>query len=260
MTFPARGSFVKLGKGSLLLDLLDDNGQPEGLEFLGNANSISISAEVTDVELFSSTEKSGALIDRAVLRTAYSLSVSLNEFTLNNLKLFLKGEDNVVQQAAQSQESVTITGAKVGKYYETGFRRITSVVVNQGSLGPFVEGTDYEVNSEFGIIRILPGGTITDDDDLTVAFEAPAVQINQVRIARKASSVGRLLYLADDANNSGAAAKDRLEVWKVDVAPDGELNFVGDDYGAFSLSLAVLSDAENHPNDPYGTLDRIGTQ
>ena len=132
MPFPARGSFTKLGKGSLFLDLFDDNGVPEGLEFLGNANSIAISAEVTDTELYSSTERSGALIARAVLRTSYTLTVSLNEYTLNNLKLFLKGEDNIVQQAAQSQESVQFT-VKQGKYYETGFRKIANVTVMQGT-------------------------------------------------------------------------------------------------------------------------------
>lgn len=257
MPFPARGSYVKLGKGSLLLDIYDDSGNLQGYNFVGNANSVSLSAEVEDVELFSSTEASGPLIDRAVLRTSYTLTVSLNEFTMKNLELFLKGESASKAQAIVSQETVNFLSVVQGRYYDVGYRQITDVVVMQGT-DTMVEGVDYSLNSEFGVVSVIVGGGIADGDDIAVTFAAPALTINQVRLSRKSSATAKLLYLADDANTQGTSAKDRLEVWKVDVAPDGELNLIGDDYGAFSLTMAILSDSENHPNDPFGTLDRVG--
>lgn len=256
MPFPARGSNVKLGKGSLFLDLFDDAGLPTDLQFLGNANSISISAEVTDAELFSSTEASGALIDRAVLRTSYTLTVSLNEFTLTNMKLFLKGDDATKAQTVQSQETAQFTNVTPGRFYETGFRQITNVTVMTGT-DTLVDGTDYVLNSEFGIIETRVGAGIGQGDTLDVTFEAPALTIDQVRVQTKASTVARLLYLADDANTLGASSKDRLEIWRVDVAPEGDLNLISEEYGSFSLTMAVLSDTENHPTDPFGVLERV---
>jgi hypothetical protein len=258
MPFPARGENVKLGKGSLLMALLDANDDENGFDFAGNATSVAISSEITTQELYSSTEKTGALIDRARTRVKYTLTVGgLNEFTLFNLKMFLAGTDNAKSQGSDASVDKTLTNVKVGKYYDLGARRITGVTAVNGS-DPLVSGTDYELNAEFGIFRILPDSIlVADDDDPVVSFSQPALTIDQVRIARSGANVCHLLYLADDANSQGDAAKDRLEVWRVDVAPDGEMNLISEDYGAFSLTMAILSDATNHPNDPYGTLDRI---
>lgn len=258
MPFPARGENVKLGKGSLMLALLDAQDNENGFDFAGNATSVAISSEITTQELYSSTEKTGALIDRARTRVKYTVTVGgINEFTLFNLKMFLAGTDNPKSQASGSSVDVTLTNVKVGKYYDLGSRQITAVTAINGS-DPLVAGTDYEVNTEFGIFRILPGSIlVVDNDDPIVSFNRPALTIDQVRIARSGANVCHLLYLADDANSQGDAAKDRLEVWRVDVAPDGEMNLISDDYGAFSLTMAVLSDASNHANDPYGTLDRV---
>lgn len=41
------------------------------------------------------------------------------------------------------------------------------------------------------------------------------------------------------------------------LAPEGEMNVISEEYASYSLTMSVLSDAPNHPNDPFGTLDRI---
>jgi hypothetical protein len=121
-----------------------------------------------------------------------------------------------------------------------------------------VEGTDYKLNTEFGIFQVLEGAThVEEGDDIHYSVEQPELEITQIRVNRKASQQARLLYLADDANTLGKSAKDRLEVWRVNVAPDGDLNLISDEHGAFSLTMAIVDDSANHPNDPYGTLDRI---
>ena len=39
--------------------------------------------------------------------------------------------------------------------------------------------------------------------------------------SRNSAPVCHLLYLADDANQDGDAARDRLEIWRVALAPEG---------------------------------------
>jgi hypothetical protein len=154
---------------------------------------------------------------------------------------------------------VQIENVVKGKFYELGARQVENVVLVIGTV-TLVSGTDYTLNTEFGIFKILPGSTHVSDagtDDIEATFEQPELDIDQIRINKEASQECRLLFLADDANTSGVAAKDRLEVWRVNVAPDGELGLISDEYGAFSLTAAIMDDSANHPDDPYGTLDRI---
>jgi len=251
-SFFARGENVKLGKGALFLDIDGD-----GYEFIGNANSIAMSADVTTAELFSSTEEAGSIVDRTRTRIRYTVTPSINEYTLRNLQLFLAGELGTKNQSSNATDTFNISDVVQGRYYDVGARQITGVSVTKGS-DALTEGTDYEVNGEFGVVHIFasaPG--VADGDDLVVHFSTPAKAIKQVNIAVSGQITAKLLYLADDANNSANPAKDRLELWKVDIQPDGELNLISDDYGAFSLQMTVLGDSTNHPTQPYGTLDRI---
>lgn len=261
MPFSARSENVKLGKGSFMIGLWENNAAPSAFDFAGNCNSVSMSADVTKAELFSSTEKSGSLIDSRPLRTAYNIAISMNEFTKENLALFLLGELAVETQDVNASYEITISDIEIGKYYPLGKRRLSDVEVTPGSGGstPLVAGTDYEINTEFGWIRFLGGGHVNEGDAASVQGSAPALTFNRIRIAQNSSPVAKLHFLCDDANNEGAAAKDELEVWKASVAPDGELNFISDEHGAFSLTFSVLSDATNHPNDPYGRLTRIAS-
>lgn len=259
MPLPADGKKVKLGKGSLLLDKLSPAGLGTGFDFTGNVTALEISADVTKAELFSSTERSAPKIAEAITRVGFTLNATCSEYTLRNLEKFLLGTANDKDQPVGVGTTVAIDGEGVfpGRYYDTGSRKITNVVVTRDGSDIAVLNTDYLVNSEFGLIKVVEGGAIQAGDDLSIQFDRPAATIKQVRIARDAAPVCHLLFLADDANQDGDAAHDRLEIWRVSLAPEGALNFISDEFGNFQLTMGVLSDSENHPDDPFGTLDRI---
>lgn len=256
---PADGTKVKLGKGSLLLDTLTSAGAHTGFDFMGNVSALTMAADVTKAQLFSSTERSAPLIAEAVTRIAYNLTATLNEFTLNNLRKFLLGTDNVKNQALGVAVTESFSGAEVvpGRYLDTGARQITNVVVTRDGTDILVVDEDYIVYSEFGLVKLVEGGAVQSGDDVEIEFNRPALVIDQVRIARNSAPICHLLYIADDANQDADGARDRLEIWRVSVAPEGELNVISDEFGSFQLSMGVLSDAANHPNDPFGTLDRV---
>lgn len=255
MPLPADGSKVKLGKGSLLLDQLTTAGVSQGFDFAGNCSAISLSADQTTAELYSSTQQSAPLIARAVTQISYTLTATMNEYNFAMLKKFLLAEENTKAQSAASKQAF-FNQVRLGAYYQIGDRQVTNVAVSVGSV-VMTAGTDYLLYDEFGLIKILAGGAIMANDNVVVDYDAPALSISQLRIAKIASPIVHVLYLADDANQDGDAAKDRLEIWRANIAPEGELALISDEYGSYQLSAAVLSDAENHPNDPFGTLDRI---
>lgn len=214
MALPADGTKVKLGKGSLLLDSLTAVGQKTGFDFLGNANSITIAADVTKAQLFGSTTRTAPLIAEAVTRIAYTLTANLNEFTLRNLKKFLLGTSAVKVQALGTNVVVAFDTEEVvpDRYLDVAKRRITGVVVTRDGTDIAVLGTDYTVDSEFGLIHILAGGAILEGDALSVEFDCPALIIDQIRVALDSAPVCHLLYIADDANQDGDSARDRLEI------------------------------------------------
>jgi len=258
MPLPANGQNAKLGKGSLLLALWDANGDTNGFDFMGNANSIEVAAEATNVELFSSTQAAAPLLDRARTRISYTMTVSLNEFTKQNMEYFLAGERNTKVQGSATATPITFTDIVTGRWYQLGARQVTNVVaVKVPGSGVLVLDTDYKLNTEFGIIQFLDSASLSDDDDVLVEFDNPALSIDQIRIAQAGTKYAHLLYLSDDANTQGNAAQDRLEIWKVDVSPEGGLQFISEEYGAFSLTMGAIDDSTNHPDDPFGTLDRV---
>jgi hypothetical protein len=259
MPLPADGTKVKLGKGSLLLDTLTSDGDHQGFDFMGNATAITLSADVTKAQLFSSTERSAPLIAEAVTRIAYTLTATLSEYTLNNLKKFLLGTSNEKLQALQNGATKNFDGDLVapGKYLDLEARQVTNVSIQADGSIALVAGTDYQLYADAGLIGILAGGAVEVGMDLVVTYDIPAKTIDQIRLARDAAPICHLLYLADDANQDGDAARDRLEIWRCSVAPEGELNVISDEFGSFQLTMGVLSDAANHPNDPFGTLDRV---
>lgn len=259
MPLPANGENVKLGKGALLLDSLTALGAHTGFDFVGNVTALTLSAEVTKAQLFSSTQSTSPLLAENVTRIAYTLTATCSEFTLQNMKRFLLGQENVKTQTLGVAQTANFTGAQVvpGRYLDVGARQITGVIVTRDGTEVATVDVDYTVNAQFGLIKVLETGAITAGMDVEVQFDRPALTIDQVRIAKDAAPVCHLLYLADDANQDGVASRDRLELWKCSIAPEGDLNFISDEYGTFQVTMSVLSDPVNHPNDPYGTLDRV---
>lgn len=255
---PANGENVKLGAGSLLLGKYV-NDVVSGFDFVGNASSVSIAAEVTNVQLFSNTQRSGALMAEATLRTVYTVSAVLNEFTMKNLQLWWKASQNTKTQSASTGRTVSFSNVVRGKVYDLGARQVENVVGVAGTEA-LVADSDYKLYAEYGLVHILPNAPhIADDgtEDIEFNFEQPALEIEQNRLNTEASQQAHLLFVSDDKNPEGVSSKDRLEIWRVNVAPDGELNLIGDEYGSFNLTMTIMDDSANHPNDPFGTLDRV---
>src|SRR5690606_18460963 len=155
------------------LDTLTSAGAHTGFDFMGNATALTLSAEVTNAQLFSSTQRSAPLIAQAVTRIAYTLTVTLSEFTLNNLKKYLMGESNTKTQTLAAATSVNFTGEQVvpGRYLDVGSRQITNVVVTRDGTEILVADTDYILYSEFGLIKLIDGGAVQAGDDIEVQFD-----------------------------------------------------------------------------------------
>lgn len=259
MPVPANGNNVKLGKGSLFLARIIA-GVRQPLEFMGNAPAITSSADVTKSVLYSSTQKSGPKVHEQVTRVGFTLNCTLNEYKLNNLRFALLGEAATASQtlaAAQVQAFPAVEVVK-GGFLKLPARQVSAVSVTQDGTNVLVEDTDYLVYAEAGLIQLLETSTnVADGVEISVTYDRAALTLDQVRISKEAAPICYLYYKADDANEEGVGSKDELEIWRVSIAPNGELPFITDDYGAFQLSMSVLDDSANHPTAPFGYVSRV---
>lgn len=104
---------------------------------------------------------------------------------LTRLQL-LAGDGVAVSQAAISSDAtMSITGANPGESYLIGYdadtapfgiQGLTSCSVKDGVPTTYVEGVDYTVDLKAGILTILPEGSIAEDTDLTITYQAAAVE------------------------------------------------------------------------------------
>ncbi len=100
------------------------------------------------------------------------------EFTLDEMDVFnhrllnLATTPSSVNQAAATAPAgtATITGIKKGRCFFVGVVNLNTVVVKK-DVTTLVEGTDYTIDLNAGVLTVLPGsGPVVDGDDLSLTF------------------------------------------------------------------------------------------
>lgn len=224
---------------------------------LGNVNRLTVQPDDTRAELYSSQDAAAGLYAAATTRRKVTMTAVCNEFSVENLALVLMGERLYYTQTADpvTGEDLT-TSAKLGAYYKLANREVSSLVLTQGTV-TLSASTDYEVvNATLGLVHLLPTGAATATT-LTAAYSKAAITgTAQPKIAQftKSEILGTMIYHGDSASGISYDGK----WYKVSVKPEGELGLIQDEFGEFTLTFDVLSDAAGDfggsASYPYGEL------
>jgi hypothetical protein len=238
---------VLLGRGALYFDRYTSAGARTGFRHLGNCDTFSIGIETETLDLKDYTQQTSANYASVLTSTNVNLSIAGYEFDAENLALALLGTASAFTQSSgnvtgEVLAASTVTGLK-GKFFKTAAVNISSVAVKQGAT-TYTAGTDYTVyDAKAGIIQILTTGGVTDGTNLTVDYTKAAVVAGDGRKritgATLAECVGELLF---NSNNSTGGNK-MVRVFKASITPNGELGFISDEFGKFTLTGKALSDA-----------------
>jgi len=221
-----------------MLDRYVNGVRTGGLRFVGNVTELRLATTDELREKYSSTENSSPLLKRVVARRTVELTAVCDEFTMENLSLALMG--SVPATAVQTNTAVTDQSHEAvqqGQYYDLGSRNIAAVVVTSDPAGTtYVLNTDYTVDLVTGLLYIVPGGNIEDDDDILVDFtRATATNITTINGGAESLVEAYLHFESDNA----AGPNYRLIATSVSITPDGDLGFISDDFGNFTLKMAV---------------------
>ncbi len=244
-----------LGKGSILFDRFDGSGNPQGYFHLGNCTKFEIDMKDDLAELYSSLNKSVSLISTALKKRVPSISITGTDFAADKMALVMMAAAKSTQAETAGQITaealVSATVTKKGKYFATLHRSIdptpANIVVKQGAT-TLVAGTDYVVVDPVeGLIYFPANSAVQDATAVTIDYKTLAKSFDQVAGGTQPIVQGRIRFVPDPTDGQ----KIGVEVWKVNLSPNGQIGLIADDYGNWTLDGRVLDDTANHPNSPF---------
>lgn len=143
------------GQGSVLVGYRDKDGKPKGLRHIGNVSALSIATAVSYNEHKESKTGNRSTDRRNVSETNVTFSAACENFSSENLKMFLRAELVKVQTGTVTDLPIN---AVAGLITPLEHLKLSNVVVKNGAttLAAYVDDNtpyDYEVNADAGSLR-----------------------------------------------------------------------------------------------------------
>jgi len=252
----AQSTNVLLGRGRAFFDRFTGAGNRTGFRFLGNCSKLEFKMNDEKAQIFNYAVSTAPLLDESVTKREPMCTMTLHEYTRENVALVLMGSESSYTQTSTPVVGESLAASVIkGRSYQTAKRAITGVTVKKGATS-LVLGTDYDiVDAELGLIHIREGSvTVSDADAITIDYTPTAITgAGRLRVQAGTSSFikGALLYVPD---NAAGPAFD-IEIWTLSLSAESAIGLItGTDYGSFDLSGKVLADTTNHPTEPYYRL------
>lgn len=99
----------------------------------------------------------------------------------------------------------------------------------------YVEGEDYTVDINTGMVVVLDTGAIVDGDDLTITYDVQESTRDSV-VSGTDAVEGALLYKANNPKGKNIDYYMAL----VNISPNGDLNLKGDEWQQIPLTIEIL--------------------
>lgn len=230
-----------VGKGRIYLFDLDGSNLPTHGRYVGNTPGFSATVETEKLEHYSSEsgiQQKDASVPISIVRR---FELTVDNVSLANQALFFVMSSASVAQTATPVVDEAIT-VQQGKYYQlgrslsnpTGVRGVSSVVIqDDGDSTTYVLDTDYELDAATGRIKIIEGGSISDNDVIHVDYTPEAGAREQLTATSNIVSTKALHFVADNPRGDN----DDLFIPIAEIAPNGNREFIGTDWATIGLGV-----------------------
>ncbi len=248
----SNASNLFLGRGKLWADVWTDQGVSSGGEmYLGVASVWEPQAPADEtIEMRDYAVQDAPLLDKIAIKRDMKMRAVLHEMTLENLRMALLGNISARAQGTDAVTDEDLT-AKLGYYVPLEYRKVSSVVVEPEAGGTaFTEDKDYILDRTTGRIYFMTaaeGGTITDAAKLHVSYNYAADTARTLAAGAALKVEGSLRFVGDPKRGQ----RYEMEVWHFQIAPEGGIGFISDDYGNITLNFDVIGESTDHPTAPY---------
>ncbi len=223
----------------------------DGYLDLGNIVNPSVNSTTQLLEHF--TSRRGVRVkDRVeITQQQYDIQFSLDELNVQNLNLVFRG--GAITDFIQTAGSVSAGSESVQLVADKGVKlankKISNVVVKSGST-TFVEGVDYHLDADIGLITGLScGGALYGGGDVTVDYDYADITGKQFDVGKQVGQIdldGVIFVFVDTGG-----AIDSWESNKATLSVSGNLGISGTDWSSVQFTLSVLDDGTTE--NPFGT-------
>jgi hypothetical protein len=246
-----------LGKGSILFDIFDAGGLPTGLRHLGNCTKFELDLKDDIKELYQSLNKSVTLIATAVAKRQPKLAITGTDFSSDHIAItaMSSGKTTLATTATTFTAEVLVTVAQAanakGRYFRVAnpnYDPTTSAPVLTQNAVVLTPVTDYVLADPVaGLIYFPAGSGIVSGFAITITYHTLVGSFDQVAGATVPHQQGHLVFVPDPVDGQ----KIGVDVWRLNLNPNGQIGLIADDYGNWTLDGQILDDTANHPLSPF---------
>lgn len=240
-------SNLLLGKGKVYLDILSDDGQSTGEFDLGNCTLLTTTVTRETTEKKSNMTAGAPTLANITKSVSVALKITGDYFNAETKKLLAYGDTVELTQAAETiTDRVITTAFQPGRRYRLGAFGVdpATLVLKVGAAT--IASCIFDAKTQ---TVYVPTGTA--GGTLTASFSTLATTKTVLAGGTRRQITALVRYVADNA----VGTNDHVVFHKVDLTPDGEVGYITDDLGAWSLAGAVLDDSANHPDTPYYSVE-----
>ena len=253
-------SNVSLGRGSIYIDRIDANGVSTGYIHLGNCDAFGVQPSVEKKQLANFMVDTTAPYKEVNVKTDLQMTISGFEFApevlaLNTLGTVVAYTQSAATVVAEALATASVT--KTGRSFKTLKRNISALAVKQGGT-TLTLTTDYTFDATTGMISFPLTSAVVDASAVTVDYTAAAVVaadgVKKIQVANNGSIEGKVFFSPEPA----AGPEIEATYFRVNLAPDGELSLISEDFNKWTLSGSVQDDSAGayggSTSSPYGEL------
>lgn len=190
-------SYYELQRGELLLGLYEPGTRiATSFDWVGDVSVLGMNIEKNVIENFASYEADRSKNFSVETMTNINGSFTTKTISMENLaRAFGQNSLSEITQSATTAASENFTVRKAGARLQLGVsegtpmgvRGVENVVLTRTVGGALVEGTDYEVDAENGMVLLNDEGSVIVGDVLTATYDVAASTFE--RIIPRTSSV-----------------------------------------------------------------------
>lgn len=247
-------------QGRVYLGQRDSNGLPFNLRSPGNIADLKVALKVDNLEHYESQSGQRSLDLRLPKQKSATVSLTIEEFTRENLALALYGSFVVNNGGTVTDEPFSGPMPVIGDRYLLAHQRVSALVVKDSSATPktLVDGTDYTADLAFGAVQFLrlnDGGTPAVP--YVAPFKASYAFGTVTEIGMFTQPLPERFLRLEGINTAQNNAPVLVELYRVAFDPLKDLSLISDDLAKFPLEGALLADPTKPVDATLGQFGRV---
>ena len=245
-------SYYASFQGRTFLSKRDAQGLPIETYEPGNATALSLSLKTDVLEHYESMSGNRSLDLRMIKQKSASVTLTVEEFTTDNLALALYG--SIVQQTTGTVTAEPITGTTptIGPVF-LAHQSVSNLVLTDSAATPttLVDGTHYTADLRFGRVHLLNVTGLTGPIKAAYSYGA----VSNVGIFTQPLPERHLRF--EGVNTAAGNQPVLLELYRVALDPLKQLDFISEDLNKFELEGSLLADSTKPIDAVLGQFGRI---